>query len=44
MRGLKERGAMRGLVERGAVLGVGVSEWLEDASVQGASPFSHHRI
>jgi hypothetical protein len=44
MRGLEERGAMRGLVERGAMRGVGVSEWLEDSGVQGACPFSHHRI
>jgi hypothetical protein len=44
MRGLEERGALRGLVGSGAVRGVGGSEWLEDSGVQGACPFSHHRI
>jgi hypothetical protein len=44
MRGLEEGGAMRGLVERGAMRGVEVSEGVEDSGVQGACPFSHHRV
>ena len=44
MRGLVGRSAMRGLVGRSVMRGLEGSDWLEDSGVQGASPFSHHRI